>query len=287
MALSCQDEFCIYQWLVTPHEEPYSFEAVFLKHRGRILYVAAALFWKTISLKEKYFIYSQRSINACSRLLMIPLAVVKGPEMVFDSLLLFEHRTSEPWKKNKCHIIKCFYNRCRRDRKQARGNLDFHIEIIWLWGSNPHFEGALLVDTDRLSALLISSHWNVPAALGAVHLIPFHVSKENIYMQLLLNFSMMSIWEIKLKHQSNDFSTDTTSNDTRDRQLIPLFDSAGRRQWRRLRTDAGRETPASLPGQQLWGQSASLAWRPRGHAQFHSEPSHHSSYYWCAGNCFN
>lgn len=44
-------------------------------------------------------------------------------------------------------------------------------------------------------------------------MIPFYASKEKIYIHLLLNVSIMSIWEIKLKHQSNDLSTDMILKD--------------------------------------------------------------------------
>lgn len=47
-------------------------------------------------------------------------------------------------------------------------------------------------------------------ALEAVHLIP---SREKIYMRLLLNVSIMGMWEIKLQHQSNAFSTGVILND--------------------------------------------------------------------------
>lgn len=48
---------------------------------------------------------------------------------------------------------------------------------------------------------------DVLIALEAVHLILFHVSKEKMERPLL-NVSIMGMWEIRLKHQSNDFSTD-------------------------------------------------------------------------------
>lgn len=61
--------------------------------------------------------------------------------------------------------------------------------------------------------LLISSHLKILIVLEAVHLIPFYASKEKIYIYLLLNVSIMSIWEIKLKHQSNGLSTDMILKD--------------------------------------------------------------------------
>lgn len=60
----------------------------------------------------------------------------------------------------------------------------------------------------------------VLSALEAVHLIPFYASEEKIYIHVLLNVSIMGVREIKLKHPSNDLSTDMILNDKRDGQFI-------------------------------------------------------------------
>ena len=63
--------------------------------------------------------------------------------------------------------------------------------------------------------------------LAAVGAIPFRGSKGNVCTHLLLNVPIISIWEIKLEHQSNDFSADMTLRDKCDGQFAALAGSPG------------------------------------------------------------
>lgn len=58
------EQFCMDQRLVA-RGAPYSFDTLFLTHRGWIIYITAAIFWKVVHLKEKYFIWSHRSTDRC------------------------------------------------------------------------------------------------------------------------------------------------------------------------------------------------------------------------------
>lgn len=99
-------------------------------------------------------------------------------------------------EKNKWRLIKYFYNRCCHDRKQTQRNFGFSYRNHSTLRIKLSFWGSSIIGTDWLSTLLISSYLNVPVALEAVHLTPFHVSKEKIYIHLLLNVSITGIWEI-------------------------------------------------------------------------------------------
>lgn len=89
----------------------------------------------------------------------------------------------------------------------------------------PLFWGSLLAGANWLSTVLISRHWKF--CIKSCSFDSFHVSKEKIYIHLLLNVSMMGIWEIKLKRQSNDFSTDRILNDKHDGQFLELHGNTG------------------------------------------------------------
>lgn len=96
------------------------------------------------------------------------------------------------------------------------------IDIIQLEGSNPYLR--VIAYRYQLTLNFIDQQTlNVLIALETIHLIPFRVSKEEIYICLLWNVSFMGMWEIKLRHQSNDSSTGMILNDKHDRQFTELW----------------------------------------------------------------